>query len=167
MILPEYVKTMAAYNAELNRRVYGAARRLPDEVRKADRGLFWKSIHGTLSHLYWADRMWLSRFGAAKAPDVPIAASSAMVEDFDDLWMQRQGLDAQIIAWGACITLAELEGELRWFSGAVGREMIKPKALCVMQIFNHQTHHRGQAHAALTALGESTGDTDLPFVLPG
>ena len=35
-----------------------------------------------------------------------------------------------------------------------------------MQIFNHQTHHRGQVHAALTALGESTGDTDLPFVLP-
>lgn len=166
MILPGYVKTMAAYNAELNRRVYGAALRLPDEARKADRGLFWKSIHGTLNHLYWADRMWLSRFGAAEAPGVPITASSAMVADFDELWMRRRALDAQIILWGERITPADVEGELHWFSGALGRDMTKPKALCVMQIFNHQTHHRGQVHAALTALGESTGDTDLPFVLP-
>jgi uncharacterized damage-inducible protein DinB len=44
--------------------------------------------------------------------------------------------------------------------------MRKPKALCVMQVFNHQTHHRGQVHALLTRAGEDTGATDLPFVLP-
>lgn len=166
MILPGYVQTMAAYNAELNRRVYGAALRLDDAERKADRGLFWTSIHGTLNHLYWADRIWLSRFGVAEAPDIPIRKSGAMVEDFDELWAGRQALDADIVAWGERIAPADLEGELRWFSGAAGREMSKPRALCVMQIFNHQTHHRGQVHAALTALGEATGDTDLPFVLP-
>jgi uncharacterized damage-inducible protein DinB len=166
MILPGYVQTMAAYNAELNRRVYGAALRLSDEARKADRGLFWKSIHGTLSHIYWADRIWLSRFGAAEAPDVPIKESGGMVEDFDELWSLRQALDADIIAWGEKVAPAEFEGDLSWYSGAAGREMTKPRALCVMQIFNHQTHHRGQVHAALTALGEATGDTDLPFVLP-
>lgn len=166
MILPSYVQTMAAYNAELNRRIYGAALRLSDEQRKADRGLFWKSIHGTLSHILWADNLWLSRFGAAEAPDVPLQDSGAMEEDFDELWARRQGLDAGIIAWGERITPADIEGELRWYSGAVAREMSKPRALCIMQIFNHQTHHRGQVHAALTALGEKTGDTDLPFVLP-
>jgi uncharacterized damage-inducible protein DinB len=45
------------------------------------------------------------------------------------------------------------------------RDMVKPRAICVMQIFNHQTHHRGQVHAMLTAAGEATGATDLPFVL--
>ena len=29
MITPAYVRTMAAYNAEMNRRLYGAAARLP------------------------------------------------------------------------------------------------------------------------------------------
>lgn len=167
MILPGYVETMGAYNAELNRRVYGAALRLSDEQRKADQGLFFKSIHATLNHIYWADRMWLSRFGAAEAPGVPMDKSTAMFEDFGELWAQRQSLDDDIIVWGKQITPAELEGDLRWFSGAAGREMRKPRALCVMQIFNHQTHHRGQVHAALTALGEDTGATDLPFVLPG
>jgi uncharacterized damage-inducible protein DinB len=33
-------------------------------------------------------------------------------------------------------------------------------------MFNHQTHHRGQAHALLTRLGAAPGDTDLPWVIP-
>lgn len=129
MILPDYATTMAAYNAELNRRVYGAAGRLADDVRKADRGLFWKSIHGTLGHIYWADRIWLSRFGAAEAPDVPIKQSAGIIADFDELWTKRQVLDADIAAWAAGLSPGDLEGDLVWYSGAVGREMKKPRAL--------------------------------------
>jgi uncharacterized damage-inducible protein DinB len=36
----------------------------------------------------------------------------------------------------------------------------------VVHFFNHQTHHRGQVHALLTAAGERTGDTDLFAILP-
>ena len=39
------------------------------------------------------------------------------------------------------------------------------KGLLVTHFFNHQTHHRGQAHAMITAAGEKTGDTDLFLVL--
>jgi hypothetical protein len=34
MIGPAFVKTMAAYNAEMNRRVYAAARRFSDHQRR-------------------------------------------------------------------------------------------------------------------------------------
>ena len=54
MITPAYVRTMAAYNAEMNRRLYGAAGRLSDTERQQPRGAFWGSIHGTLNHLLWA-----------------------------------------------------------------------------------------------------------------
>lgn len=165
MITPAYAQTMARYNSELNRRVYGAAQRLSDSQRRADEGVFWKSIHGTLSHLFWADTLWLSRFGVGKAPQVPLPRSDVMVEDFDALWTQRQALDATLTDWADGLTPQDLEGDLSWYSGAVGREMCKPRALIVMQIFNHQTHHRGQAHAIITRFGEKTGDTDLPFVL--
>ena len=40
-----------------------------------------------------------------------------------------------------------------------------PRRLLVTHFFNHQTHHRGQAHAMLTAAGENTGDTDLFLVV--
>jgi uncharacterized damage-inducible protein DinB len=36
---------------------------------------------------------------------------------------------------------------------------------CVTHFFNHQTHHRGQVHAMLTAAGAKPGDTDL-FIMP-
>jgi uncharacterized damage-inducible protein DinB len=32
-------------------------------------------------------------------------------------------------------------------------------------MFNHQTHHRGQVHAMLTAAGMTPGPTDL-FLMP-
>jgi len=53
-----------------------------------------------------------------------------------------------------------------WFSGAAQRELRRPKGKLVTHLFNHQTHHRGQAHALLTACGQETGDTDLFLVLP-
>jgi uncharacterized damage-inducible protein DinB len=165
VITPAYAQTMAAYNAEMNRRVYGAALRLSDAERRADGGAFWRSIHGTLNHLLWGDRVWLKRFGFGEGSAVPIAESDRIIDDFDALWAARRVLDAEIVAWAAALEPAALEGELCWFSGAAGREMLKPRALCVMQFFNHQTHHRGQVHALITRAGEATGATDLPFVL--
>ena len=53
------------------------------------------------------------------------------------------------------------DGTTGWFSGATGQQQVRPTAVVVMHLFNHQTHHRGQAHAMLTAAGERTGDTDL------
>jgi uncharacterized damage-inducible protein DinB len=58
-----------------------------------------------------------------------------------------------------------LAGELVWFSMSLQRELRQPIGLLVTHFFNHQTHHRGQAHAMITAAGERTGDTDLPFVI--
>ena len=46
----------------MNRRLYAAAARMSDDERKADRGAFWHSIHGTLCHLVWGDTQWMSRF---------------------------------------------------------------------------------------------------------
>ena len=51
LITPTFVRTMAAYNAEMNRRLYEAAWRIPDAERRQDRGAFWGSLHGTLCHL--------------------------------------------------------------------------------------------------------------------
>lgn len=165
MIGPDYVRTMSAYNAEMNRRVNGAALRLPDHVRRANGGVFWRSLHGTLSHLLWADRTWLSRFGVSEAPREGLRDSGKLVDDFDTLWAQRQACDGVLIEWADGLGLDDLAGEITWFSGAVGRTVSRPVSLVVVHIFNHQTHHRGQAHALITRAGETTGDTDLPFVL--
>lgn len=161
----DWVRLMAAYNAEMNRRLYAAADRLTDAQRREDRGAFFGSVHGTLSHLVWADRMWMHRFDGWPAPQGGIKGSTALIPDWDALKAGRAEADAAISAWAARLDPAWLGGILTWFSGASGREMMRPRWIVVTHLFNHQTHHRGQVHALLTGFGEKTGDTDLPFIL--
>lgn len=164
MITPRYVRVMAAYNAEMNRRVYAAAARLPDVVRRQDGGLFWGSLHATLCHLLWGDRMWMSRFDGWDKPAVKIKESGRLIQRFDDLAAERAIADRKIEAWAQRLTDADVAGDLVWFSGATNSEQHKPMGLAIVHFFNHQTHHRGQVHALITRNGEDTGDTDL-FVL--
>jgi uncharacterized damage-inducible protein DinB len=165
MISPAFVETMAAYNAEMNRRVYAAAQRLADHERRLPRGAFWGTIHGTLCHILWGDRMWMARFDGWEKPAVAIKDSAALFSAFDELQQARVEADEKISAWAARLSEAWLAGDMVWYSAAAGREMRMPRGLLVTHFFNHQTHHRGQAHALITAAGEQTGDTDLFLVV--
>jgi uncharacterized damage-inducible protein DinB len=156
---------MAAYNAEMNRRLYAAADGLDDAARRADGGAFWGSIQGTLSHLLWGDTIWMSRFDGWDPPPVGMKDSPRMVQDWAALRAARAAADARIIDWAGRLTEQRLAAPLTWFSGASGRELTMPLWITVAHFFNHQTHHRGQAHAMITAAGAATGDTDLPWVV--
>ena len=94
-----------------------------------------------------------------------IKDSVAQYESWAELKAARVGFDETMIGWANRLDQAAIEGDLTWFSGAAGREVTKPKALLIAHLFNHQTHHRGQAHAMLTAAGEQTGDTDLMLIV--
>jgi uncharacterized damage-inducible protein DinB len=166
MITPAYVRTMAAYNAEMNRRLYDAANRLGDDERRRDRGAFWHSIHGTLVHILWGDGQWMSRFDDWQRPATPIKQSDHFLEDWEALCGARVRADSDISRWAAKVEDSWLDQDLSWFSGAAQREISAPKRLLVTHFFNHQTHHRGQAHALITAAGETTEDTDLFLVVP-
>ena len=161
MITPDYVRLMARYNQWQNDSLAQAADGLSDAARRAERGAFFGSIHGTFSHLLWGDRMWMSRFSDVAKPEGGIAESPRMVADWAALKAQRAAMDLKVTAWAAGCDAEALQGELTWFSGAAGREISKPLGPLVIHFFNHQTHHRGQLHAMLTAAGAKPDDTDL------
>jgi uncharacterized damage-inducible protein DinB len=154
---------MARYNAWQNGSMLEAADALSAEEREAERGAFFGSIRATFSHLLWADRIWMSRLSNWERPEGGIAESAAHETDWARLATARREADAAIVAWAD--GLDRLEGPLAWWSGAAGREVTRPRALCMLHMFNHQTHHRGQIHAMLTATGARPGATDL-FVMP-
>lgn len=165
MITPAYAQKMARYNSWQNAAMFAAAETLTDGQRREPRGAFFGSIHATLNHLLWADRMWLSRFGAcppARSPD--IRSSTSQFESWADLKRERTAMDATIERWTDGLSAADLEGDLTWYSGAAEREMSMPRWITVTHVFNHQTHHRGQVHCMLTGFGVRTGATDLPFM---
>jgi uncharacterized damage-inducible protein DinB len=165
MITPQYVQALSAYNAEMNRRFYSAAARLSDDERKLDRGAFFGSIHGTLNHLLWADAAWMSRFAGWPMPGEKPERGNPIFGDFAEMHARRLKLDEDICRWAAGLSEDWLAGELTWFSAMAQREMTARKTAILIHMFNHQTHHRGQAHAMLTAAGQDTGDTCIAFIL--
>ncbi len=156
---------MARYNRWQNQSLYAAGDGLTDDARKLDRAAFFGSIHGTLSHLLWADTTWMSRFDGWEKPEVGIPQSPEWVADWRELKARRYDADERIVAWVQSLSDDALHGDLSWYSGALKRDVVKPLALCVAHFFNHQTHHRGQVHALLTAAGARPEDTDL-FAMP-
>ena len=82
-------------------------------------------------------------------------------------WLRRLRVDAdeRISAWAGRVTEPWLAEDQTWFSSSVQKELRSPRSFLATHFFNHQTHHRGQAHALITACGEKTGDTDLFLVV--
>ena len=83
--------------------------------------------------------------------------------EFGELRSERQRLDQVISDWADGLDPSWLQGDLTWTTVAGNRTLTKPKWLCVTHMFNHGTHHRGQVHATLTAVGCKPDDTDLPL----
>ena len=164
MIDPGYVQRMARYNRWQNDNLYGVADTLPDAERRRDRGAFFGSIHATLNHLLWADRIWMSRLAGTPRPAGGISESVSLHADWNDLKHERAHFDAVMLDWADRLDPGALAGELTGDSGAIKAELRKPRWLLVAHMFNHQTHHRGQVHCMLTQAGGKPGDTDLPLM---
>ena len=92
--------------------------------------------------------------------------SAALIEDFDELRHQRVMDDQGFRTGPRASRRTGSPQDQVWFSASVQRELRQPRSFLVTHFFNHQTHHRGQAHALITACGEKTGDTDLFLVVP-
>ncbi len=165
MIDIAYVQRMARYNRWQNESLYAAADTLSEEERRAERGAFFGSIHKTLSHLLWGDRIWMSRFAGTARPEGGIPGSVSLYPDWEGLKRERVAFDEVIIDWSGRVDPQWLLGDLTWMSGATGRELTRPVWSLVAHMFNHQTHHRGQVHCMLTQAGAKPADTDL-MILP-
>lgn len=165
MIDAGHAKLMARYNQWQNASLYNAAGSLTDAARKADRGAFFKSIHGTLCHILWADQIWMSRLSDWDKTSVAQSGSAQLFETWEALSEARTTADRRLVDWTDALGPDGLHGTLSWYSGALKREAAAPRWVCVTHLFNHQTHHRGQVHAMLTAAGARPEDTDL-FMMP-
>ncbi|GGC18190.1 diguanylate cyclase [Pseudoduganella buxea] len=166
---------LAAYNADMNRKLYDAAGRLAPGELGAERKAFFGSLLGTMNHLVAGDTIWLSRFAlhpgafAALAPlrgaPIPTSLTQSYGDDLATLRAHRQRLDGFITAFAAELQPADLETAFVYRS-TKGTEFRKRFGSLLLHFFNHQTHHRGQASTLLTQAGVDLGVTDLVLLVP-
>lgn len=164
MISVDYVAMMARYNAWQNDQMLAAADTLDDTALRADRGAFFGSILRTMSHLLWADLVWMSRLDGWPKPGGTLDDSPDIYDDWRGFCDARRAADAKLQSWAGALDPTLLDGDLKWVSGINNAEMTMGYALCVSHLFNHQAHHRGQINAMLTAAGQPGWRTDLPFM---
>ncbi|CUJ94245.1 DinB family protein [Shimia thalassica] len=164
MIDPEYCQMMARYNAWQNNQIKAAAERLTEADLRKERGAFFGSIMGTLNHILWADLLWMGRFDGGAPPNGGVAESVSVTPTLAVWGAERFRTDGRIRQWADGLLAVNLVGNLTYTSAVLKKDITLPMAQCAVHFFNHQTHHRGQIHAMLTAAGQNTGDTDLVFL---
>ena len=163
----DYVLLMARYNTWQNQNLIHAASSLDQAARQAERGAFFGSIEKTFSHLLWGDGIWLSRFEGRDPSATYKMDSTTLIETWETYQQDRAALDRQILDWAHRVPPEWFDGDLTWYSGMSGRSAHRPRKMLAVQLFNHQTHHRGQIHAMLTAAGAKPDATDVQAMPDG
>jgi len=142
-----HFRAMARNNAWANARLLGACEELTPEEFAAPRVSFFPSLRATLNHNLGADLYYLNALectdGRPAVPDAwpdfaePVALAAA-----------QAAADARLIAFCDGIGAADLDRSVAVDRGADG---LVPEQLDMLlaHLFQHQIHHRGQAHAML------------------
>ena len=151
----------AGYTAWCNTRLYDAAAGVADADYRAERGAFFKSLYGTLNHLLVGDRIWMKRFTGAG--EQPPSLDAILYDDFAALRAARQAQDTLISRYVARLNDNDLAGTIRYRTVVNPQQIEQALAPALDHFFNHQTHHRGQAHGLLTAIlgNDATPSFDL------
>ncbi len=164
MITGAFVQQMARYNHWQNSQLKGFLTALPAETLMRDQGAFFGSIMGTANHLLWGDWIWMSRFDKGPGPGGGIPDSTGICPDLASWLPLRDQIDQRITGWADSLGDTPLTGSFTWHSAAKEADVTRDYAQCIIHMFNHQTHHRGQLHQMLTQSGSAAPVSDLVFL---
>jgi uncharacterized damage-inducible protein DinB len=148
--MKKHFATMAKYNEWANVRLFRTAGTLEEALYRREVGAYFRSLHGTLNHLLVADRIWMRRLtGTGQQPE---KLNTILFEDLPSLHAARVEEDSRIVAFVQSLDEPAFEEvwDYRTLNGTPQRQQ---RGEILAHMFNHETHHRGQAHAILTILG--------------
>jgi len=153
-------RAMAYNNAWANHRLIGACEGLTGADFHASRTSFFPSLAATLNHnltvdWFYVDALeggWLGP--AAWADETPCATAAK-------LRVEQQAVDRRLIAVCEALTETSLSGLVRVNRGQSVQTERRDRLL--LHLFQHQIHHRGQAHAMLSGTGVAPPQLDEFF----
>ena len=139
---------MARFNQWANARLYDTVARLAEKDYRTDRKLFFGSIHRTLNHLMVVDRLWTRRIDGE--PHGVSSLDMVLYDRFDELRKAREEEDRRLIRQVDALEHSDMRKSIRYRRIIGDAEAQTRCDHILITLFNHQTHHRGQIHAALT-----------------
>lgn len=147
--MPNAFEKMAENNAWANATLFGAAQGLPDGAAQSPAPGFFPTLLRTLNHIYEVDLYYIDALeDGGLGRDVYQRNDESDLEKLSQL---QADADARLIAFCAALTAEQL---------AETRQTERPDAVVtetvqalLLHLFQHQVHHRGQAHVQLHSLG--------------
>ena len=142
------LRAMAYNNAWANHRLLTACARLTQAEFEAPRTGFFPSIQATLNHILIIDRFYVDALEggtlgpAAWADPVPCPTVS-------DLRPAQAAVDRRLIAWCEALDEPGIDRIIHVHRGT--RVQTERADRLLLHLFQHQIHHRGQAHAMLSS----------------
>jgi len=162
-MMRDYFLQLARYNLWAMNKLYEHVDALPEADYRRDAGLYFKSVHGTLSHLLVAEHhLWYVRFAEGRSP------KHALGDELEpDRHRLRERLAEGASRWQPLIESFDAacwQGVLEYTS-TKGVAQRLPFAVTLGHVFNHGTHHRGQITAAITGMGHPCPEIDMVWML--
>ena len=156
--LRDHFRKFALYNRWANGAIYAAAAKLSPDQLAADRGGYFKSVLGTLNHLLVTDGMWLDRLDGASPQGVRL--DTVLHAELPALRDARRATDKRLIDLVYPYRETDFAVPFHYRTTA-GSEFTQPLVEILAHVFNHQTHHRGQAH---DLIGQMLGRDAVPVL---
>ena len=161
MITIGYIEEMAAYTRWQNDSIYECCEEIGPLERARDRGMFFGSIHNTLDHICVVNSAILTFLDGV----LPKRNPPGVV-----VWPEWEELKSVRLAQEDFLTKGVGEWTEEWLAEKTTKRDPKakdipaiPRWVMVVQLFNHQTHHRSQITSALHLMGVDYGSTDIPW----
>ena len=156
-----YFRAMAHNNAWANHRLLNACAKLSDADFQATRVNFFPSLMQTLNHLLYVDWFYVDALEGgtlgpkAWANETPCPTVAALMP-------AQAAVDRRLIAFCDGLTEAALADETRIHRN--DRVQVDRTDRVLLHLFEHQIHHRGQAHAMLAGTDTKPPQLDEFFM---
>lgn len=150
---------LARYNSWANKVLFDAVAALPAGEAAKERPTLFKTMIGTLNHLYVIDLIWQAHLegrphGFTRRDGVPHP-------ELADLWRAQQEIDAWYLAWAERQTEVSLD-ELVAFTLTTGNKGVMTRGEILLHVVNHSTYHRGWVCDLFFQVPARPPETDLP-----
>jgi uncharacterized damage-inducible protein DinB len=160
--LAEHFRLMARNNAWANARLQTACEALSPEEFRAERTSFFPSLSATLNHILGVDRYYIDMLEGRPLAD-PLDRYYPELGSIAEIRAAQAEEDARLNAFCDALTAADMDrpvATMRPPDGIVEEQL----ASLLAHLFQHQIHHRGQAHAMLAGTAVKPPQLDEFFI---
>ena len=156
------VKMLAQYKAWADKVMFDGVAALPPGEAGKERKTLFKSIIGTLNHIYVVDLIWQAHL---EGREHGFKARNVLLHpELPALWAAQQKMNDWIIDWGAVASEASLDEDVP-FTFVNGRQASMKRGEMFLHLVTHASYHRGWVAEMFFDAGARPPQPDLSVFL--